>query len=500
MDCVKVVELSQASRDTLKSKHESKENMKSNPRLTLNNDRFFDPNPAVRTIARKLYQTVKHLPIIGPHGHVDAAIFVENKPFPNPTELFLIPDHYIFRMLYSQGISLESLGVRPIDGSPTETDARKSWKIFGENYYLFRGTPTGAWLDYEFSVLLGIKKRLTGDTALEIYDEICEKLRSPKFRPRALFDHFKIKVLTTTEKATDTLEPHQNLRSSGWKGNVIPCFRPDAVTDFKARNWHRDIQLLGDRTGMEISSYKKFIEALENRRSFFRSMGAVSTDHGVSTAYTHELSEQEGEKLFRNALKGKASGDDARLFTAHMLMQMARMSTEDGMVMQIHAGADRNHNRRIYEKFGPDMGGDIPMAADFTQDLKELLNKYGNDPRLTVIVFTLDETTYSRELAPLAGLYPSMKLGPSWWFHDSIEGMMRYRSMVTETAGIYNTVGFNDDTRAFLSIPARHDLSRRVDSNYLAGLVARHIVNLDEAQEMIYDLTNGLVRKAYKLP
>lgn len=473
--------------------------MKSIPRLVLNDDRFFDPIPTVRTIARKLYHSVKNLPIISPHGHVDPNIFVENKPFPNPTELFLIPDHYIYRMLYSQGISLESLGLRPLDGSATETDARKAWKIFGENYYLFRGTPTGLWLDHEFSVVLGIKKRLTGDTALQIYDEISEKLMSPRFRPRALFEQFKIEVLTSTEGATDTLEPHQKLRSSGWKGRVIPCFRPDAVTDLMARNWQANIRLLGERAGIEITSYSRYIQALENRRSFFRSLGAVSTDHGVPTAYTHELTKGEAEQIFQRALKGSATSNDAVLFTAHMLMEMARMSTEDGMVMQIHSGSDRNHNRMIFEKFGPDTGGDIPMVSEYTQNLKELLNKYGNDPRFTVIVFTLDETTYSRELAPLAGHYPAMKIGPAWWFYDSIEGMMRYRRMVTETAGIYNTVGFNDDTRAFLSIPARHDLSRRVDSNFLAGLVARHIIDLDDARQMIYDLTNGLVRKAYKL-
>jgi glucuronate isomerase len=473
--------------------------MKPTRRLELKEDRFFDPNPAIRNIARELYQSVQDLPIISPHGHIDPIIFLENKPFPNPTELFLIPDHYIYRMLYSQAIPLESVGIRPLDGSPYECDAKKIWKLFGEHAYLFRGTPTGVWLNYELSVVFGIKKQLTGETALQIYDEINEKLQSPKFTPRALFDRFKISALSSTDSATDTLESHQKLRSSGWKGNVIPCFRPDAVTDLKARGWRENIELLGERTGLEIRSYSHYIQALENRRSFFRSVGAVSTDHGVYSPYTHELTRGEAERIFRRALKGSATNDDAALFTAHMLMEMARMSLEDGLVMQIHPGADRNHNRIIYERFGPDKGADIPMSADYTRNLRELLNKYGNDPRLTVIVFTLDESTYSRELAPLAGHYPAMKLGPPWWFYDSIEGMMRFREMVTETAGIYNTVGFNDDTRAFLSIPARHDLSRRIDSNFLAGLVARHIIDLQEALEMSYDLANGLVKKAYRL-
>jgi glucuronate isomerase len=473
--------------------------MKSNSRLILNEDRFFDPAPAIRTVARKLYQSVKTLPIISPHGHVDPNIFVENKPFPNPTELFLIPDHYIFRMLYSQGISHEALGIPALDGSRGETDARKIWKLFGDHYYLFRGTPTGAWLNHEFSSVFGIKKRFTGATALDIYDEIQAKLQSPKFKPRTLFERFKIAVLTTTDAATDTLEPHQKLRASGWKGNVIPCFRPDAVTDLNNKNWRANIDLLGERSRMEITSYRRFIQALENRRAFFKAMGAVSTDHGVFSPATHELSEGEAERVFRKALMGQAGKDDATTFTAHMLMEMARMSIEDGLVMQIHPGSDRNHNRVIAAKYGPDKGCDIPTATEYTQNLKELLNKYGNDPRLTLIVFTLDETTYARELAPLAGHYPAMKLGPPWWFHDSIEGMMRFRSMVTETAGIYNTAGFNDDTRAFVSIPARHDLSRRVDANFLAALVAKHILEIDEAEEMIRDLANGLVKKAYKL-
>jgi glucuronate isomerase len=471
----------------------------SQPRLALKADRFFDPNPAVRAIARKLYLSVKNLPIISPHGHVDPNLFVENNPFPNPTELILIPDHYIFRMLYSQGISLESLGVRPLDGSSVETDMKKIWKIFGEHYYLFRGTPTGAWLDFEFSEVFGIKKRLTGVTAIEIYDEIDEKLRQARFRPRALFDRFKIAVLSTTDAATDTLEPHQKIRASGWKGNIIPCFRPDGVTDLKAKTWKANIDLLSERAGTDVSSYSRFIQALENRRAFFKSMGAASTDHGVSSPYTVEFTKGEAERIFQKALLGQATHEDAAQFTAHMLMEMARMSIDDGLVMQIHPGSDRNHNRVIYDKFGPDKGSDIPMRTEYTHNLKALLNKYGNDPRLSVIVFTLDETTYARELAPLAGHYPAMKLGPAWWFHDSIEGMLRYRSMVTETAGFYNTVGFNDDTRAFVSIPARHDLSRRVDATFLASLVCRHIIDTDEAEQLSHDLAQGLVKKAYNL-
>lgn len=465
----------------------------------LDPDRFFDPNPIVRKIARQLYEVVKSLPIVSPHGHVDPKLFAENQPFPDPTALILIPDHYIFRMLYSQGIRLESLGIPTLDGSPVETDHRKIWQIFGEHYYLFAGTPTGVWLNHEFSEVFGIEEKLNGETAMRIYDQIQEKLQRPEFLPRAMFERFNIEVLTTTDGAADSLEYHQQIRSSGWKGNIIPCFRPDAVVNITHPNWKHQIEMLEQASGMEINSFKHYIAALESRRQFFKFMGAVSTDQGVTSPYTHGLSPQEVESIFQHALKGTATEADAARFTAHMLMEMARMSIEDGLVMQIHPGSFRNHNQLVFKRFGPDKGCDIPIQTEYTRNLYELLNKYGNDPRLTLIVFTLDESTYSRELAPLAGHYPAMRLGPAWWFHDSIEGMMRYRQMVTETAGLYNTAGFNDDTRAFPSIPARHDLSRRIDSNFLAGLVARHIVDFEDARKMSRAMAYDLAKDAYKL-
>jgi glucuronate isomerase len=348
-------------------------------------------------------------------------------------------------------------------------------------------------------VVFGIKERLDGKTALRIYDEIEKKLRLPAFLPRALFDRFKIEVLATTDSATDTLEQHDQIRKSNWKGRIIPSFRPDALTSLRHPLWQTNRRKLGQLVGNEITSYSQFISALEDRRRFFKSIGAVATDHGIFSPIAHLLSAYDADAIFQRALKNRLEPNDADVFTAHMLMEMARMSVEDGLVMQIHPGADRGHNQMIAQKYGSDKGGDIPSATEYTHNLKELLNKYGNNPNFTVIVFTLDETTYSRELAPLAGLYPAMKLGPPWWFHDSIEGMRRYRSMVMETAGLYNTVGFNDDTRAFVSIPARHDLARRMDAEYLAGLVARHIIGQDDALKMVYQLANGLVRKAYKL-
>ncbi len=465
----------------------------------LNPYRFFDADPIIRKIANELYLEVIDLPIVSPHGHVDPQIFAENSPFPDPTELILIPDHYVFRMLYSQGISMESLGIPTLDGTPVETDHRKIWQIFADNYFLFDATPTGAWLAYEFGEVFAIEEKLNSRNAMNIYDELQEKLKSSEFLPRTLFEKFNIEVLSTTDAATDTLGFHKQIFSSDWEGKVIPCFRPDSVVNISTSVWKSAIDDLSRVADIEIDSYKNFIRAIENRREYFKVMGAVSTDQGVTSPYTHQLSETETENIFNRALQGTANDEDAALFTAHMLMEMARMSVEDGLVMQIHPGSFRNHNDYVFKKFGPDKGCDIPLHTEYTKNLYEILNKYGNDSRLSLIVFTLDETSYSRELAPLAGHYPAIKLGPAWWFHDSIEGMTRFREQVTETAGIYNTVGFNDDTRAFASIPARHDLSRRVDANFLAGKVSRHIIDLDDARRMIHALAYDLVKKAYKL-
>lgn len=461
--------------------------------------RYFDPDKNIRETALKLYNGVKDLPVVSPHGHVNPKILADNEPFPDPTELVIIPDHYVFRMLYSQGITLESLGIPESDGSRSENDHRKIWQIFADNFYLFRGTPSGVWLINEFYNVFGITEKLNSNNALKIYDLIHEKLQTPDFLPRTLFEKFNIEVLSTTDGAADSLEYHKKLRELEWNGKVVPCFRPDAVVNINNPDWKKEIQKLSEASGIDIVSFKSFVNALENRREYFKSMGCVSTDQGIESPYTHKLSEQEAEAIFQKALKSNAKENEAALFTANMIMEMARMSSEDGLVMQLHPGSFRNYNKKIFEKFGADKGGDIPVNTEYTKNLYELLNEYGNNPGITIIIFTLDESNYSRELAPLAGLYPALKLGPAWWFHDSIQGMIRYRQMVTETAGIYNTVGFNDDTRAFLSIPARHDLSRRMDSNFLAGLVARHIIDMEDAVSMSYNLAYGLVKKAYKL-
>ena len=465
----------------------------------LSPDRYFSAIPAVRQVARELYRQVAALPLVCPHGHVDPCLLADDEPFPDPSSLIVIPDHYIVRMLYSQGVAMERLGIPRSDGGAVETDPRAIWQLFGDHFYLFRGTPSGAWLTHEFEDVFAIDEPLTGASAMRIYEAIEAKLRQRSFRPRALFDRFNIEVLCTTDAATDSLEHHARIRESGWKGVVRPTFRPDLAINIRHPRWRTEIERLAEASGEAVTSYASYIRALENRRAFFKASGATATDHAAETPYTAELSPAEAMALFDRALHGRATADDARAFTAHMLMEMARMSTEDGLVMQLHPGSDRNHNALVFDRFGPDRGCDIPLQTEYTRNLKTLLNKYGNDARLTLVLFTLDETTYSRELAPLAGHYPSLKLGPPWWFSDSIEGMTRFRYQVTETAGIYNTAGFNDDTRAFPSIPARHDLSRRVDANFLADLVTRHIVTMDDAAEMARALAYELAKRTYKV-
>jgi len=460
--------------------------------------RLFPSDPAARAVSAKLYETVRDLPILSPHGHTDPSWFAKDEAFSNPTALFIQPDHYIFRMLYSQGVSLESLGIPQIDGRQ-QADPREVWRIFAKHYYLFRGTPTRLWLDYSFSTLFGLTERLSPKNADQYYELIDRELQTPAFRPRALFEKFRIEVLATTDSPLDTLEYHKAIRESGWKGRVVPTFRPDAVIDAEYGNFLENIEKLGAITGENVGTFKGYLDALRNRRAFFKSMGATATDHGHLTAMTADLDPSTAESLYQRILSGRSVPEEQQIFQAQMLTEMAGMSVEDGLTMQLHPGSIRNHNRQLYEKFGRDKGADIPAPTEYVRNLRPLLSKYGNDSRLTFILFTLDESTYSRELAPLAGHYPALKLGPPWWFHDSPEGMMRFREQATETAGFYNTVGFNDDTRAFLSIPSRHDVARRIDCAFLGRLVAEHRLDEDEAFEVVQDFTVNLVKKAYKL-
>ncbi len=466
----------------------------------LDPDRYFSADPAQRRVAHELYQSIAALPLVCPHGHVDARLFADpDFHFANPAELLIIPDHYIFRLLYSRGVRLEDLGVPRQDGAPVETDPRRIWQRFADHFYLFDGTPTGLWLRDELGGVFGVEQKLTGATAGDLYDQVAEKLASPDFTPRKLYERFNIEVLCTTDSAADGLEAHQAIRASGWGGQVRPTFRPDAVLDLAAPGWLASVEALGQAAGRAIHDYAGFIAALEDRRAFFKAQGATATDHGVLTPYTTTLSPAEAGALFQRALHGQSTAPDAVQFMGHMLVEMARMSVDDGLVMQLHPGALRSHSAAHLARFGPNTGADIPVAVEFTRNLQALLERFGHDPRLTLILFTLDETTYSRELAPLAGFYPALRLGPPWWFFDSWNGMRRYFEQVLETAGVYNTAGFNDDTRAFPSIPARHDLWRRAAADWLAGLVVRGLLDEDDARRLARALAYGQARQAYRL-
>ena len=474
--------------------------------IPLHDDRCFDSDPEVRRIARSLYAGTRELPIVSPHGHVEARLLAENAPFPEPTSLIVTPDHYVLRMLYARGIPLEQLGVaRSDDAAPPalSVDPRSAWKLFASSYHVFRGTPTGIWLDHQLHELFGIRQPLSAETAMHAYDAILERLASPEFRPRALFERFRIEVLATTDAATDSLEYHDAIRRSGWTGwrggRVIPTFRPDALFRIAAPEWRGHLGALASVHGAPIQSSSALVRALEQRREVFRRAGATSTDHAVVEPYTERLHEDQAEALFARALAGQASAADQRRYEAHLLMEMARLSAADGLVMQLHAGAFRDHNEPLRQRFGADRGGDIPVTTEFTRNLRPLLNAYGNDPSFRIIIYTLDESTYSRELAPLAGHYPAVRLGAPWWFHDSLEGMHRYRERTTESAGLDRTAGFVDDTRAFCSIPARHDLARRVDANWLARLVARHVISGTDAAQMARATAYELPKESYRL-
>ena len=463
--------------------------------MLIHQDRLFPAEASTRKIAKTLYEQVRTLPIVSPHGHTQAAWFARNEPFPDPAKLFVQPDHYIYRMLYSQGISLEDLEI----GQPELKDARRVWRIFARHYYLFRGTPTRMWLDFAFQELFGLDERLSEATADLYFDTISEKLRAPEFLPRVLYERFNLEVLATTDSPLDSLDDHKAIRESNWKARILPTFRPDPVVDPEFVGFSENVAKVGEKTGEDVSTWAGYLNALRKTRDRFRELGCTATDHGHPTARTANLSSAEAAELFYRVLAGNADAQQQELFRAQMLTEMARMSLQDGLVMQIHPGSARNHNRKLYERYGRDVGADIPTPTNYVDALRPLLDQFGNERGLTIILFTLDESTYSRELAPLAGHYPCLRLGPPWWFHDSPEGMMRFREQVTETAGFYNTVGFNDDTRAFLSIPARHDVARRVDCAFLAKLVTEHRLEEDEALEVAQDLAYRLVKRAYKL-
>ena len=470
-----------------------------NRSLCLHEDRLFPAESSAREVARRLYAYVARLPIISPHGHTDPAWFARNAPFANATELLVVPDHYVFRMLYSQGVPLDALGVPRNDGARAKVDPRAAWRVFAEHFHLFRGTPSAMWLNHVFHEVFDLRVCLDGHTADLYYEHITEALQTNAFRPRALFERFNIELIATTESPLDSLKHHAAIRDSYWDGRIITAYRPDPVIDPEHEQFPSALERFGEITGEDVHSWAGYLRAHRQRRAFFASMGATSTDHGHLTPATADLPDGEARALFDKVVSGRATAQDAELFRAQMLTEMAAMSLDDGLVMQLHPGCFRNHNRHLFERFGRDAGADIPLRTEYVRHLKPLLDRFGNERDFRLILFTLDESTYSRDLAPLCGHYPCLFLGPPWWFHDAPEGMWRFREQTLSSAGFYNTVGFNDDTRAFLSIPARHDVARRVDCAFLAKLVAEHRMDEDEAAELAVDLAYTLPKHAYKL-
>jgi glucuronate isomerase len=467
-------------------------------------DLLFPSDPARRSIARELYAAAKHLPLICPHGHVDASVLAGDRPFPDPAHLLIVPDHYLTRMLLSQGVPPARLGVPTVDpaGPAPETDGRTIWHTFVAHWHLFRGTPSRLWLERTLADVFGVDTPVRPETADDIYDTLAARLAEPAFRPRALFGRFGIEVLATTESPLDDLAAHASLAADGWGGpggRVVTTFRPDDVVDLEWAGWAARVAALGELTGEDTATFPGYLAGLRRRREAFVKAGATSSDHGHPTARTLVLEPAEAAAIYTRGLRGGASPADAEAFRAHMLTEFARMSIEDGLVMQLHPGSVRNHNRWLHATHGRDTGGDVPQATEYVHALAPLLDAYGNDPRLTLVVYTLDETSFSRELAPLAGGYPALYLGAPWWFLDAPEALRRFREAVTETAGFYNTAGFVDDTRAFCSIPVRHDVARRVDAGFLARLVAEHRLPLAEAAETIVDLAYQLPKRVFRL-
>ncbi|MFO7250182.1 MAG: glucuronate isomerase [Actinomycetes bacterium] len=463
-------------------------------------DYLFPAEPRVREIARELYEHIRALPIVSPHGHVDPALLADDRPFPDPARLLIVPDHYVTRLLVSQGVTPERLGVRPRDGGPAQTDGRAIWRLLAEHWHAFRGTPSRLWLELTFRDVFGLGEvRLGPATADEVYDAIAARLAEPGFRPRALFERFGIEVLATTESPLDPLAHHDRLAADGWGRRVITTFRPDDVVDMDRPDWADNVRRLGEITGEDTEGFDGYLAALRARRAYFKARGATATDHGHPTARTAELGREEAARLFKRRLAGPVPAADAEAFRAHMLVEFARMSLDDGLVMQLHPGPYRDHDAWLHARFGKDVGGDIPTATEYTRALKPLLDRFGHEPGFRLVVFTLDESAYTRELAPLAGVYPALYLGAPWWFLDSPEGLRRFRETVTETAGFYNTAGFVDDTRAFCSIPVRHQVARRSDAAFLARLVAEGRLPLDEAAETAADLAYHLPKRVYNL-
>ena len=461
-------------------------------------DRLLPAEPGIRAVARRIYDAVRDLPILSPHGHVDARMLADDVPFADPATLLVTPDHYVTRLLHAGGIPLADLGVGR--GPLSAAESRRVWRRLCENWSLFRGTPSRYWLESELAEIFDVAVRPSAQTADAIYDQVAARLPEDAYRPRALFERFGIEVLATTDDPCDDLSAHAALAADdGFVGRVVPTFRPDRYLEGGAEGWADAVARLGAVSGADTDSYAGWVVAMEERRAYFRAHGATSADHSHEDVGTEPLAPADAERIYRGALTGTAAPADAVALRRHMLLEMARMSCDDGLVMTLHPGVRRNHHGPTFAMHGPDTGHDIPLRGDFTDPLRPLLERFGTHPNLHLVLFTLDETVFSRELAPLAGFYPSVYVGAPWWFLDAPDAVRRFRSAVTETAGFSRTSGFIDDTRAFCSIPPRHDMSRRLDAGYLARLVTEHLLDEDEAVETAVDLVAGRPREVFKL-
>ncbi|CAN7472173.1 glucuronate isomerase [Microbacterium foliorum] len=456
-------------------------------------DRLLPADPTTRSVARALYERVADAPIISPHGHVPVEWLVEDRPFSDPASLLITHDHYVTRLLHASGVGLDELGV-----GGSAADPRQVWRRFAERWPLFAGTASGYWISESLQNVLDVTVPLSAATADEAYDRIADQLATPELRPRALFERFGIEVLATTDDPLDDLAGHAALAAEGAVGRVLPTFRPDRYLDPDAAGFAQNVERLVAETGSP-GTFAGYLAALEQRRRYFIEHGAVSADHGVEVPDTLDLAPEEGEGLFARVVSGDADAGERHSFRAHMLLQMARMSVDDGLVMTVHAGVVRNHSTQTFRRFGPDSGHDIPRRTDFVGGLRPLLERFGLERDLHLVLFAVDETVYSREIAPLAGFYPSVYIGAPWWFLDAPDAMARFRSAVTETAGFSRGSGFIDDTRAFLSIPARHDTARRADAAFLARLVVEGRVDEDAAGAVIDDIVGPQPKRVFKL-
>lgn len=464
-------------------------------------DRLLPADPVTRRVARDLYAGVREAPILSPHGHVDASLLVENQPFGDPAALLITPDHYVLRLLHASGVPLERLGVVPRDRQGAVAEGREIWRALATHWDAFLGTPVRYWFETELHEVFGLTEQPSAANADEQYDALAAALGEDRMRPRALFDAFRIEVLATTDDPASDLAAHATLRDDPtFTGRVVPTFRADSYFDPSRPEWRASLARLADVSGIDTATHAGLLEALRSRREHFIRHGATASDTGVPDAGSEPLDPADAERIHLAALRGDVSREDARAYRHTMLFESAAMAADDGLVMQLHPGILRNHHRPTLERFGPDTGHDLPLiSSSYTEPLRPILERFGTDPRFRLVLFTVDETAFSREIGPLAGFYPSVYAGAPWWFIDTPAAIRRYRESVTDSVGFAKTSGFIDDTRAFCSIPARHDMSRRVDAGYLASLVVTHQLSEDDAHRIAHDLVDTIPRATFRL-